>query len=167
LTTALSQGGPSVVTRRVSRGLLIGMELVVGANAVYGGIGLMVNGLGMPKEWLARTPFDSWLLPGIFLLLIVAVPMLAAAVAELARSPLAHLGSLAAGIMQICWIGAQVLILQRYFFLQPVLLAAGVVVTALAWWSHRVSRPSPASSSVKGLNPRSGLRSRVLPRRVR
>jgi hypothetical protein len=136
LATTLHRGGASVVARRAPGWLLIGLELVVGANAVYGGIGLMVYGMGMPTEWLDGTPFDSWLLPGVFLLLIVAVPMLAAAVTELTRAPVARLCSLAAGIMQIGWIVVQVAVLQRYFFLQPVLLGAGVAVIGLAWWSH-------------------------------
>jgi len=50
----------------------------------------------------------------------------------------------AAGIMQIGWIVVQVAVLQRYFFLQPVLVAAGVAVTALAWWSHRAQALRPS-----------------------
>jgi len=141
------RGRPSAFPRPVSHWFLIGVELFVGANAVYGGIGLMVNGMGMPMDWLVGTPFESWLLPGVFLLLIIAVPMVAAAVAELVRSPWAYLVSLAAGLLQIGWIVGQVGILQRYFFLQPLLLAAGIAVAALAWWSHRGQKLLPTTES--------------------
>jgi hypothetical protein len=42
-----------------------------------------------------------------------------------------------AGAVLIGWIGAQVLVLRRYFFLQPALAVAGIAVVALAWWVHR------------------------------
>jgi hypothetical protein len=141
------RGLRSAAPKPVYRWFLIGVELLIGANAVYGGIGLMVNGMGMPMEWLDGTPFESWLLPGVFLLLIIAVPMVAAAVAELVRSPWAYLVSLAAGLLQIGWIVGQVAILQRYFFLQPMLLAAGVAISALAWWSHRGQTLLPVTES--------------------
>lgn len=134
--------------RLVARWALIGLEVVVGANAVYGGIGLMVNGLGMPVDWLDGTPFGSWLLPGVFLLAVVAVPMLAAVVAELRRSRWAYLAGVGAGALQVGWILGQLVVLQRYFFLQPVMLAAGLAVAALAWLAHRgepllLLRPRP------------------------
>ena len=64
---------------------LFGVLCLVGVNAVYGGIGLIVNGMGMPDDWLERTPFDSWLLPGIALLVTVALPQFAAAWVVLRR----------------------------------------------------------------------------------
>jgi hypothetical protein len=75
----------------IGRCVLIGIELIVAAGAAYAGVGLIVdNELGMAPHWLERTPFDTWTLPGVFLLLIVAVPMLVALVAERRRSPLAY-----------------------------------------------------------------------------
>lgn len=123
--------------RRAARRLLIGLELIVGASAVYGGVGLMLGGLGMPVEWLAGTPFDSWVLPGALLLVAVAAPMLLAATGELAHQRWAYAASLAAGALQVGWILAQLAILQRYFFLQPVMAGAGLLVIGLAWWAHR------------------------------
>jgi hypothetical protein len=126
--------------RRPWRWALIGLEALIGLNAIYGGVGLIRDGMGMPAEWLDSTPFGSWALPGVFLLAVVGVPMLAAAAAEILRSRWAYLASLAAAACQVAWIIAQVLILQRYYFLQPVLFAAGVVVGGLAVWSHRGER---------------------------
>ena len=127
-------------TRQPSRWALIGVEALIGASAIYGGIGLIRDGMGMPAEWLDSTPFGSWALPGVFLLVVIAVPMFTAAAAEILRSRWAYLASLTAAACQLVWIVAQVLILQRYFFLQPVLFAAGLVVGGLAVWSHRGER---------------------------
>jgi hypothetical protein len=105
--------------------MLIGTETVIGANAVYGGVGLIRDGLGMPSEWLEPTPFGSWVLPGVFLLAVIAAPMFAAAVLESVQSRWAYAGSMFAAACQLGWIIAQVVIIQRYFFLQPVLSAPG------------------------------------------
>ena len=132
-----------------ARWSLIGLELLVAVNAGYGGVGLMLNGLGMPAEWLAGTPFDTWVLPGVFLLAVVAAPMAVAAAAELTRRSWAFAASLAAGTLQAGWIVAQVAIIQRYFVLQPVMFAAGVLVVLLAVWAHRgaqVAETHPRSS---------------------
>ena len=129
---------------RVARWALVGVEGVVAAGAVYGGVGLIAgNAIHISDDWLVGTPFDSWLLPGIFLLLVVAVPMLVAVVAELFRLPWAYGASLLAGAAQIGWIVAQWVIMQRFFVLQPVMLTAGLVVVLLAWAAHR-GNPRPA-----------------------
>lgn len=116
---------------------LVTLELIIAANAIYGGIGLMTTGLSMPTGWLAGTPWHTWTVPGGLLLAVIAAPMALAAWLELRRSARAHRASLAAGVLQIGWIAAQLVVLRRYFFLQPVLAGAGAAVLALAWWSHR------------------------------
>jgi hypothetical protein len=131
----------AVRTRPVAWWLLVALEVVIAVSAVYGGIGLMVNGLGMPGDWLEATPFDSWTLPGVFLLAAVAVPMSVAAVGELTRWRLAYPASVLAGLVLIGWIVVQVGVLRRYFFLQPVLGVAGALVVGLAWWAHRRRSP--------------------------
>lgn len=118
------------------------LELLIALMAVYGGVGLAWdlvgdNAIGMPPVWLEGTPFTSWVLPGLFLLAVVAVPMGTAAVLELRRSPWAGAASVLAGAAQVGWITAQLAVMQRYYFLQPVLLGAGLAVLALALWAAR------------------------------
>lgn len=128
-------------TRAIARPLLIGLELFVAANAVYGGVGLIVgDALGLPAEWLDGTPWRTFLWPGIFLLLVVAVPMTVAAAGELLRRPWAARASVTAGALQVGWILAQWAIMQRYHPLQPTMLAAGLVVAALALLAYRPPR---------------------------
>jgi len=137
MMSAVSLRAVASRTRPVGRWLLVGLEVIIAVNAIYGGIGLMVNGMGMPGDWLNATPFRTWTLPGIALLAAVAVPMSIAAVGELTRWRLAYLASVTAGLVLIGWIVVQVLMLRRYFFLQPVLGIAGVLVVGVAWWAHR------------------------------
>ena len=123
-------------TQQIARWVLVGVEAVIAINALYGGIGLMVNGMGMPSDWLEATPFQSWTVPGFFLLAVIAVPMSIAAIGELTRWRRADVASMAAGVVLIGWIVVQLLVLRRYFFLQPVLGVAGALVIALTWWAH-------------------------------
>jgi hypothetical protein len=117
---------------------LIGLELFSGIGAVAGGIGLAAgNTLGMPDDWLAGSPWTTWTWPGVFLLLVVAVPMLLAATAQLRRIDGAWRLSLLAGFLQIGWILAEWVVFGRYHWLQPTMLVVGLAVVALAAWSAR------------------------------
>lgn len=119
-------------------GALLVVLLLVALNAVYGGIGLVANGLGMPSEWLDPLPVDSWTLPGVALVLTVAVPQLVAAWFVWKRDSRAGVIGLVAGAALVLWIAAQLLLLQRYFFLQPVIAGFGVLEMGLAgWWIRR------------------------------
>jgi hypothetical protein len=119
---------------RAARSARIGLEVFAGTGALAGGIGLVAdNVLAMPADWLARTPFDSWTLPGVFLLLVVAAPMLVAATAELRRSPRAVVASSTAGVLLVGWIVVQWLVIGRFHWLQPTMLLVGLAVVVLAW----------------------------------
>lgn len=117
---------------------LIALELLIAASALFGGVGLIWNdAIRMPDDWLQDTPFATWLLPGILLLLIIAVPMITSATLALRRSPWSTIGAVAAGSAQIGWIAAELLIMQRYNVLQPVMMLCGLAVILLALWVRR------------------------------
>lgn len=144
MTTPVASGHRrAVATGRRWRWSLAGVLLLVAVSAVYGGIGLMGNGMGMPRGWLDRTPFDSWTWPGVALLITVAAPQLVAAGLAVAGHRWAPVVGLLGGAALVLWIVVQMLVLQRYFFLQPVIAGFGVVEMALAWGWLRSSRPSP------------------------
>jgi hypothetical protein len=86
----------------------------------------------MPDAWLAGSPFVTWTFPAVALLLVVAVPMLTAAVLELRRHRLAPTVTVLAGTGQVGWIAAQLLVFQRYFVLQPVVLLVAAVILLVA-----------------------------------
>ena len=118
--------------------VLLALLLFVGVGAVYGGIGLMVNGMGMPSEWLDRMPVDTWTWPGLALLLSVAVPQFVAAWLVTRHDPRAGVVGLAVGAALVLWIVVQLAVLQRYFFLQPVIAGIGLVEVLVSWaWIHR------------------------------
>ncbi len=126
--------------RGVAGGALLATLLLVAASAVYGGIGLVATGMGMPVEWLDRLPVDTWTLPGVALVLTVAVPQAAAAWFVWRHDARAGALGLAVGAALVLWIVVQLVVLQRYFFLQPVIAGLGVLEMLLAWtWIRRPS----------------------------
>ena len=126
---------------------MAGLAVLIAAASVFGGIRLIRDGLGMPAGYLTTTPFSSWELPGLALLAGVAVPQLAAAILIAAGHRRALPASYLAGAALVAWILVQLLVLQRYFFLQPVIATLGIVELTLARvWQHagsagRVRRP--------------------------
>jgi hypothetical protein len=123
------------------------LELLTCAAAGYGGVGLAWhNVVRMPDSWLQHGPFTSWQVPGLLLLLVVAVPMGLAAALELRRSPWAAVASVGAGAALVGWIGAELLLLQEYDVLQLVMLGTGLLVLLLAVWTHRERALLPPST---------------------
>jgi len=99
----------------------------------------MGDPVGIPHEWIVNSPFRSYLVPGLALLLMNGVAQLSAAVLAIVRHPLAPwlMGGLGAGL--IIWILVQVLIIPLSF-LQPLMFAIGVAqaLVALVWlWDRR------------------------------
>lgn len=123
-----SRRGPDRAAR-FSLGLLLG---VVALNAVAGGYYALSGAPGVPVDWLAGSPFDSYAVPGAILLVVVGGSSAAAAVAVLARARLARPLALAAGALLLGWIVVQVAIIGYVSWLQPAMAAAAVLTLALA-----------------------------------
>ena len=117
--------------------------MIIGGAAILGGVRLIRDGFGLPPGWLSRTPFTGWTLPGVLLLAGVAAPQLLAAAMIVTRHRAALWASYLAGLALLAWIGVQLLVLQRFFFLQPVIAALGLAEVGLAWLWQRAGRPAP------------------------
>jgi hypothetical protein len=115
----------------VSSLVLIVTQTVVGALAVFGGLRMVADGFDLPASWLTGTGFSSWALPGVSLILAVALPQLTAAFLLLARRPSGALVAMLVGGVLMAWIVVQLAVLQRYFFLQPVIFTVGALQVAL------------------------------------
>lgn len=140
---------PALPHRDWAAWLTAGLALLIAAAAVFGGVRMIHDGLGMPADYLTVTPFSSWVLPGLALLAGVAVPQLVTGILIAAGHRRALVAAYLAGAVLIAWIVVQLVILQRYFFLQPVIAALGIAELALARiWQQadsavRVSRRQP------------------------
>lgn len=125
--------------------LLYGLLLFQGIGAVYGGGLLLIKPdgslLGMDSEWLAHSPFDTYLIPGFILFTLIGLIPLLALVGMLTKPEWkwanslniysnrhwAWTFSLYSGILVIIWITVQ-LIMTQYFWLQPVMIFTGLFI---------------------------------------
>jgi len=112
---------------------LIGLQAALAASAVYGAIGLalQLDGFEMPTRWLHPLPLDSWLLPGIALLLCVAVPLGAAALAGWRHDRRTTSVSWLAAGMLLGWLGVQLLVIGVRAPVQVVTLVLATLLVAL------------------------------------
>lgn len=111
---------------------LFAVELFVGLMAVPCGILLAVNGLGMPRDVLADSPFDSFVIPGL-ILTAVGATLLGAAWAVWTRHPRAQLASIGARCVLLGWIVVEAAMVSDGRDLQLADFAAAVLTIGLAW----------------------------------
>ena len=112
--------------------------------AIPAGYGMLSDttgaGLGMSPEILANSPIDSFLLPGLFLLIVNGFANLAAAVLSFTRNRYAGHAGLLLGLAMILWIVIQVWWISLSSVLQPVFFVIGIINTLLGWRIIRAQR---------------------------
>lgn len=116
-------------TIRYALGLMLAFAAI---NAFGGGYYGMAGAKGVPTEWLIGSPFDSYFIPSLFLFVVVGGTFLVAAVAVLARWPLAWVAAIAAGVVVLGWIAVQVSLIGYVSWMQPVTALAGALILRLA-----------------------------------
>jgi hypothetical protein len=127
----------------------------MGLSAVGGGIGLMGDWIGMPHAALDGTPFSSFTIPALILIVIVGGSQLGAAWLVWARHRLAPLASLAAGAILLGWIAVEAVMVDSEGGrpLQIVVFAFAALIIGLAWrWQRQ-------EAADQGANPPAGLSS--------
>ena len=127
-------GGPLGVRRRRA---LAAIEAVVALNA-FGGMVYALGGASqVPTEWLQGTPFESYLIPGLYLGVAVGGTCLGAAWVTLRRPDRARAAALGASAVTVSWILAQVAMIGYRSPLQPLVAVTGLALAYLA------ARPQP------------------------
>ena len=119
--------------RRKVRIVLVLIELFVGINGLVAGPMLIRDSWHLPMAWLARTPFHSWVWPGVALLVFVGVGETLTALYTLDRGRHARGLSIFAGLGLCSWIVLQVAWLRIFSGLQPSIFVVGAVIATLAW----------------------------------
>ena len=135
---------------RVAEAALIGILAIEGVLALAGGVLLVAAPSGrllqMPAVWLDRTPFSSYLVPGLLLAVALGLlPLFAAFALWRARSvpglrrveralgmDTGWLASFAAGMGIMIWIVTQIAMVRLFHPMQLFIFALGAVVVALA-----------------------------------
>jgi hypothetical protein len=114
---------------------LIALEILLAVGAYGGGWGLISSHWNpdafLSVEELAGTPFSSWLIPGVLLVLLNGVLPSLVAVGAMMEKPWARWGHPIVGLVLTAWIVVQVAIIGYGHILQPIYLAWGVVMLVL------------------------------------
>jgi hypothetical protein len=142
-------------TSRVARRLLIALDAFLAVTAVAGGIGLLTGILAAPLALLQGSPFGSYIIPGLALLVIVGGSALVATVLMIRRHALGAVLSGMAGAMIIGFEIVEVLVigseagvarnLQIFYFAFGLAMAA---VALWCWTTEHTARPSSLSHGI-------------------
>jgi hypothetical protein len=125
--------GPHPQVHRADR-MRIGEVLLgafVGISAVGGAIGLMFGAIDLGPTVVSRVPFDSPVLAGTALALIVALPALAAAWFAAHDDERTEAAQVVAGVAVMGWIVVQFAIIREFSFLQPTFFVVGAAMAVL------------------------------------
>ncbi len=98
------------------------------ASGWLGAVGLVSGLLPLPHSLARRLPFHSPVFGGIALACVVAVPMTVLAVMVWRRRPRIRDGFTLGGLLLVAWIAVETAILREFNPLQPIYLAAGLVL---------------------------------------
>ncbi len=124
------------------------LQVFIGISAVAGGLGLALDpsgeSLGIPLELLEKTPFASFLVPGIVLFAVNGLGSLAGAIASFTRHRYAGEIAIALGAFLVAWILIQVYWMSGFHWLHWLYLSLGTVEVLLGRSVWRTARRSAA-----------------------
>ncbi|WP_146340677.1 hypothetical protein [Nesterenkonia sp. NBAIMH1] len=113
---------------RLAWRITVGVTLFNAVTAVAGGVAIVLTGgLGMPASMLSNSSFDSFLWPGIILVVIVGGTQLVAAVLTIARQSSAPLWVAVAGCSMVIWIFVETVLIEGFSWLQGLYFATGLL----------------------------------------
>lgn len=117
--------------------ILGSLQAFTAIGAIPAGYGLLMDttgqGVGMSTELLENSPLDSFLLPGLFLLLVNGLAHLIGAWFSFNRHRYAGYTGLILGVILSLWIIIQVAWISLSSVLQPLYLLIGLINIYLSW----------------------------------
>jgi len=117
--------------------ILGSLQAFTAIGAIPAGIGYLLDisgeRMGASPEMLANSPLNSFLLPGLFLLLVNGVANGAGAFLSFTRNRYAGHAGLILGIILTLWIIIQVAWISLSSFMQPLFLVIGLINIFLSW----------------------------------
>jgi peptidoglycan/LPS O-acetylase OafA/YrhL len=100
-------------------------------NAFAGGYYGLSGAEGVPREWLAGSPFSDYVVPSLVLFVVVGGALALAAIMVFRGHPLARAIACAAAAVLLVWIVVQVAIIGYVSWMQPATFAAGLLMLLL------------------------------------
>jgi hypothetical protein len=126
------------------------LQAFIGIGAVGGGLLLVLDPggakLGTPIELLDRTPFTTFLIPGIVLLIVNGLGSIAGSVSSFIRHRFAGELAIALGMFLIVWIAVQVYWMALHW-LHALYFVLGILEVALGWSVWKSLRKSRGATT--------------------
>jgi hypothetical protein len=123
------------------------LQAVTALGAIPAGIGYLADtsgrAMGVTTAMLADSPLDTFLLPGLFLLIINGIITAAASYLSFTRHTLAGYAGLVLGIILCLWILIQVAWITLSSFLQPMFFIVGladILLSSLIIRKQKIAR---------------------------
>jgi len=120
------------------------LQLFIGIGAVAGGWVLVMDPsgsqIGMSSDWLSNSPFTTYLIPGLTLLLVNGIGNVLGGIATLRKNRYAGYVAMALGTFLLFWMVAQVWWIGLTHWLQPFYFVFGLIESTLGielWWALR------------------------------
>lgn len=136
MSRELSQRRPSALHR-----VLGALHAIVALNAIGGGLYGLAGAEGVPLSWLDGTPFSSYRVPSVILLVVIGGLQSTASVLAWRQDARARTMSTVAGCVLLGWIAVQVAMIGFVSWLQPAVGLAAIIELAL------VRRVAPAGDA--------------------
>jgi hypothetical protein len=113
---------------RYALGVLL---LLLAVNAFGGGFYGLSGAKDVPAEWLKGSPFDSYFIPSLVLIICVGGSALFAAIVVFKKHALARKAAFGAAAIVLSWIIAQLAIIGYVSWLQPAIAMMGICILLL------------------------------------
>ena len=139
---------PEAHTMPAMRRTVVGLHLFNAVSAVGGGIALIVGGLDVPTTLLRHTPFESFVVPGIFLAVIIGGSATIGATTLLTHRRRALVTSAAVGAVMVGWIAGETVLVEGFSWLQGLYLLTGTIAILASIHLSRATAPVPAPGTV-------------------
>jgi len=114
--------------------------LFVGIGATAGGLGALLDpsgeSMGVPLSLLEPSPFEDFLIPAIFLLIVNGIGSLVASYLTLKNFRYAGMATILLGFIMILWMLAQFFWLSGYNWLHYTFLGIGILEMFLGYMLH-------------------------------
>ena len=131
MSDAILHASPRTAPRFVGF-FVVGLLAFVALNALGGGLYGLAGARDVPPELLSGTPFSSYFVPSLILLLVVGGSQAYGAIAVLTHARSARLAVALAGGILVGWMAVQLAMIGLLSWLQPAMLVLGLGIMGLA-----------------------------------
>ncbi|MFU8771604.1 MAG: hypothetical protein ACNA8H_04185 [Anaerolineales bacterium] len=116
--------------------ILIILLVILGLGGLGGGIAMLIDPsgqmMGLPTDMLDGLPITNFILPGLFLILIMGIMPIANGIALWKSLPGAWIASLSLGILLVLWIFLQIYLWGDPVAIQYIYLVWGLLIAGLS-----------------------------------